>query len=179
MRINASERKGSGREDLSEKCQRGLQCTWLDDTEMLLQATLINRPNLIEQHETLLVGKLRLDAEICRLAPGCQRHDDNSAEVVVHIIGRHDKNGTRFLNLRPNGGVERREPDLASGYHTQSVSSSSLGKSPRTSSSSPAAAMRAASSAQPWRTGFRKGSMTTRPSMTRRSSRSPISAPIS
>jgi len=141
-----------------EACVRSLAeqqflCLAGDFPKALDHTRLIDRTNLIEQHEAL--GPLvPLNVSGTRKpAPSAPRRhgrDENRAQMRVHPLRRDDDARPRIRYLAADRRIERRKPDLAA-HHQTRPESPSFPNSGQTSASSPAAAMRLLSCAHPAR----------------------------
>lgn len=98
------------------------------------ESLVIHGPHLVERHEAGPVLEPARDAPWIGLSGGCHRRNDDGVEVLIELIGRHDKAGPRLANLAAQRRVEAYKMDLAACrtappcYHVHSRLSKRVGK---------------------------------------------------
>src|SRR4051794_28504529 len=85
-------------------CRLGIERAKLSD-----EACAVEGPHLVQRDLPLAAVKDAVDSVWEALAgPGHGRHD-HRAHRIVHFVGRNDEARARLADLRPDGGIERRE----------------------------------------------------------------------
>jgi len=98
---------------LLEDCKDGRQGARAQAAQSLRQPLPINCPQLVKGDNPSPVLEATRDAPWVDMAPGCHRCDKNRSQMVVQLIGRDHKTGTRFLYLAAACRIELDKVDLA------------------------------------------------------------------
>src|SRR5450759_2324001 len=140
-------------EYLLKRPQRGDERLCRDYSQFLRQPDLVHGANLIEQNQTLPATMSDVNPKWCLAARRSHGCDEYGAQMIVHFGRGHHHTRARLPDFTPDSRIKIDEPNLSSRHQTNS-GSSALPNSPITSSSSPAAAILLAASAQPVRAGL-------------------------